>query len=96
MQCIVLSHSIPNPFLDGTLSKPENNYIPRIQPKWLKFDRKVLQFTGYFKESVVENPNENYRIRKMIIYYYLNDGTIYIMEPRIENSGLPQGVFLNR
>ena len=44
----------------------------------------------------MENPNENYRIRKMIIYYYLNDGTIYIMEPRVENSGIPQGVFLNR
>jgi len=52
----------------------------------------VLSFRGYFKESVVENPNENYRIRKMIIYYYLNDGTIYIMEPRVENSGIPQGV----
>jgi hypothetical protein len=32
----------------------------------------------------------------MIIYYYLSDGTIYIKEPRIENSGLPQGVFLDR
>jgi hypothetical protein len=32
----------------------------------------------------------------MIVYYYLNDGTIYIMEAAIENSGLPQGVFLDR
>jgi len=62
----------------------------------LKYDRRVLHFSGYFKESVVENPNENYRIRKMTVYYYLNDGTIYIMEKAIENSGLPQGVFLNR
>lgn len=62
----------------------------------MKYDRKVLKFCGYFKESVVENPNENFRVRKMIIYYYLNDGTIYIMEPKIENSGLPQGVFLSR
>jgi len=28
--------------------------------------------------------------------YYLMDGTIYITEPKIENSGLPQGVFLKR
>jgi len=55
----------------------------------LKFDRQVLSFTAYFKESVVENPLENYRVRKMILYYYLDDGTIYIMEPKIENSGLP-------
>jgi len=48
----------------------------------------VLSFKGYFKESVVENPRENFRIRKMIIYYYLNDGTIYISEPKIINSGL--------
>ncbi len=62
----------------------------------MKYDRTVLSFRGYFKESVVENPNENYRIRKCIIYFYLNDGTIYVTEPKIENSGIPQGVFLNR
>ena len=28
--------------------------------------------------------------------YYLMDGTLYITEPKIENSGLPQGVFLKR
>jgi hypothetical protein len=44
----------------------------------------------------VENPNENYRIRKCIIYYYLDDDTLHIIEPRIENSGIPQGVFLKR
>jgi len=32
----------------------------------------------------------------MVLYYYLDDGTIYIMEPKIENSGLPQGVFIGR
>ena len=80
----------------GNLPVEENEYIPRIQPKWLKFDRQVLSFQGYFKESVVESPLENWRLRKVLIYYYLNDGTIYIMEPRIENSGIPQGVFLSR
>jgi len=62
----------------------------------LKYDRTVLSFRGYFKESVVENPNENYRIRKCVIYFYLNDGTIFVTEPKIENSGIPQGVFLSR
>jgi len=56
----------------------------------------VLRFDGYFQEHVVEDPYENYRIRKCQILYYLTDGTIYVTEPKIENSGIPQGVFLKR
>lgn len=35
-------------------------------------------------------------MRKCIIYYYLDDDTIHIIEPRIENSGIPQGIFMKR
>lgn len=56
----------------------------------------MLQFNAYFQEPVVENPNENYRVRKCTIYYYLEDDTMHIIEQRIENSGIPQGVFLKR
>lgn len=80
----------------GSRKRPENDYIPRIQPPWLKYDRQVLRFYGYFQESVIENPTENYRIRKCTIYFYLSDDTIHVNEPRIENSGLPQGVFIKR
>ena len=45
---------------------------------------------------MVEDPNENYRIRKCIVYYYLDDDTVHIIEKRVENSGIPQGVFLKR
>lgn len=45
---------------------------------------------------MVENPNENYRIRKCTIYYYLDDDTLHICEKKIENSGIPQGIFLKR
>jgi hypothetical protein len=45
---------------------------------------------------VVENPNENYRVRKCIVYYYLEDDTVHIIESRVENSGIPQGIFLKR
>ena len=44
----------------------------------------------------MEDPNENYRIRKCILYYYLDDDTIHILEARVENSGIPQGIFLKR
>ena len=56
----------------------------------------MLNFKAYFQEPVVEDPTENYRIRKCIIYYYLDDDTIHIIESRVENSGIPQGIFLKR
>jgi hypothetical protein len=68
----------------------------QFQPDWVKLDKQVLRFYGYFKESVVELKVENSRIRKLIIYYYLTDDTISIIEEREVNSGLPQGPFLKR
>jgi hypothetical protein len=76
--------------------KPENDAVPKEAPTWLKNDRQVLQFKAYFQEHVVENPDENFRVRKCIIYYYLEDNTMYITEPKVENAGIPQGVFLKR
>lgn len=32
----------------------------------------------------------------MQIYYYLSDESIFITEKKVENSGIPQGVFLHR
>lgn len=85
------------PTLSGTRRpKQENDSIPRVAPRWLKHDRQVLNFSAYFQEPVVEDKNENYRIRKCTIYFYLEDGTLHILEPRIQNSGIPQGVFLKR
>jgi hypothetical protein len=55
-----------------------------------------LRFYGYFKESVVESRLENFRIRHLIIYYYLEDRSVMITEPKITNSGTPQGSFLKR
>mmetsp|Transcript_40195 Transcript_40195/g.89186 ORF Transcript_40195/g.89186 Transcript_40195/m.89186 type:complete len:635 (-) Transcript_40195:736-2640(-) len=69
---------------------------PSKLPQWVENDRKVLRFYGYFKESVVESNIENYRIRKVILYYYLEDDSMHIAEPRQDNSGIPQGVFVKR
>jgi len=84
--------------LTGVPKRPaqQNDAIPRVPPKWLKHDRHVLNFKSYFLEPVVENPTENYRIRKCIIYFYLDDDTFHIIEPRVPNSGIPQGIFLKR
>lgn len=60
------------------------------------FILQVLVFHAYFQEPVVEDPNENFRVRRCIINYYLDDDTIHILEHRVENSGIPQGIFLKR
>jgi len=57
-------------------------------------DRHVLCYSGFFKESVVESKTESYRIRKVTIYYYLEDNSVQIIEPKMMNSGIPQGAFL--
>lgn len=59
-------------------------------------DRQVLRFHGYFKESCVETSLEAYRVRKINLFFYLEDDTIEITEKKQMNSGIPQGAFLKR
>lgn len=65
-------------------------------PAWDAYDRHVLRFYGYFKEAVVETNLENYRVRKVIMLYYLEDDTCHVQEPRQDNSGIPQGQLIRR
>jgi hypothetical protein len=45
---------------------------------------------------VVESRLENFRIHLLNIYYFLEDKSIMITEPKQVNSGIPQGAFLKR
>jgi len=45
---------------------------------------------------VTESNLENYRVRRCVIYFYLEDESIHVAEPKQQNSGIPQGVFLKR
>jgi len=65
-------------------------------PAWDALDRHVLSFNGYFKEAVVETNVENYRVRKVIVYYFLEDDTCQVTEPKEDNSGIPQGTLIRR
>lgn len=47
-------------------------------------------------EAVHESHEENSRVRKCVIYFYLEDESIHIGEVRVENSGIAQGSFLKR
>jgi len=65
-------------------------------PAWVAFDRQVLCFDAYFQEAVHEKREEQYRIRKCKIYFYLEDDSIQVIEPHVKNSGIPQGTLMRR
>ncbi|CAF4296071.1 unnamed protein product, partial [Adineta steineri] len=68
----------------------------KFVPATLAFDKKVLRFFGYFKQTVPESPNEYYRVRPVKIFYYLEDDSLEIHEEVQENSGIPQGKLIRR
>ena len=65
-------------------------------PSFLEHDRRVLLFHAYYEEDVLQSAIEDKRIMKYEIYFYVEDGTIEIIQKKRENSGIPQGVFLRR
>eukprot|EP00434_Breviolum_minutum_P035511 symbB.v1.2.031437.t1/scaffold3650.1/size52688/1 len=75
---------------------PKNMRYPRLSPAWLKHEKQVLRWYGFFQESVPDSAEENSRYRHVYIMYFMEDGTLGINEPKVENSGLPQGNFLKR
>lgn len=72
-----------------------NTYRPAISPAWLKHDRQVLRFFAVHEEPLAEQ-NESSRLRNYIFYFYLEDGTMMVQEPKVRNSGIPQGTFFKR
>lgn len=56
----------------------------------------VLRFYAYFEEDILYSPKEVYRVRPVVIYYYLEDDSMCIIEPMVENSGIPQGKRIKR
>ncbi|XP_012275373.1 EF-hand domain-containing family member C2 [Orussus abietinus] len=68
----------------------------RTVPPWLAFDGQRLMFKAYFQETVQERWSSNFQIRVVTISFFLEDGTIKISEPPVNNSGLEQGVLLRR
>uniref|UniRef100_UPI00398EE918 EF-hand domain-containing family member C2 n=1 Tax=Pristiophorus japonicus TaxID=55135 RepID=UPI00398EE918 len=86
--------------LPGQKLKPKYSVFPKGQgsdaPAWVVFDKQVLCFKAYFQESVRERREEQYRIRKCKIYFYLEDDTIQVVEPEVKNSGITQGTIIHR
>lgn len=57
---------------------------------------KVLRFFCFFKEGVAESNVENFRVRKCVLYFFLEDDTVMIVEPKEDNSCLVQGKLVKR
>jgi hypothetical protein len=68
----------------------------KFEPTFVKLDKQVLRYFGYFKESVTESALESYKVRRVVVLYYLDDSTLAVSEPKQVNSGAPQGILLKR
>ncbi|KAI7846107.1 hypothetical protein COHA_000368 [Chlorella ohadii] len=65
-------------------------------PSYVALDKKVLRYHGWFKEPVPDSPLESWRVRKVQLLYYLEDGSMQVTEPAEPNSGLVQGTLVRR
>ncbi|CAH8447582.1 unnamed protein product [Dicrocoelium dendriticum] len=75
-----------------TVQAPPQKFVPAH----VALDKMVLKFFGYFKETVTESPLEHYRVRYVHIFYFLEDDSMQITEPPVNNSGIPQGKLVRR
>ncbi|XP_065652125.1 EF-hand domain-containing protein 1 isoform X2 [Hydra vulgaris] len=79
-----------------TYGKKKEFPLEQFLPAHVIFDKKVLMFKAFFKQTVHESHDEFYCVRLVKIYYYLEDDSIMISEPVVENSGIPQGKLIKR
>ncbi|CAG9804955.1 unnamed protein product [Chironomus riparius] len=80
-----------------TYGRIKKQQVEPFRPHYVIYDKKVLKFMGYFRQHVPESRIEQYRIRYVNIYYYLEDDTLEVYEPFVKNCGLfPQGRLLRR
>lgn len=64
--------------------------------QWLTYAGKVLRFYAYFNEAVSQSATETDRVRLCTLFYYLENDTIQVNEPRVENSGIVGGTLVRR
>lgn len=66
-----------------TYGRTKSPALPQFTPHYVLYDQKCLTFKAFFKQTVVESPQEFFRIRYVNIIYFLEDDTITVMEPKI-------------
>ncbi|KAJ3350141.1 EF-hand domain-containing protein 1 [Allomyces javanicus] len=76
-----------------SLARPPTQ--PAFIPSFVMYDKVVLRFRAYFKQTMHDSV-EQYLLRQVMILYYLEDDSIAVTEPPKENSGILQGVLIKR
>nr|XP_033794981.1 EF-hand domain-containing protein 1 isoform X2 [Geotrypetes seraphini] len=71
---------------------PPSDFVPGH----VAYDKKVLRFHAYFHETVPLSQIEHYRIRHVVLYYFLEDDSMLVIEPRVMNAGMAQGKLIKR
>mgnify|MGYP002634685802 FL=1 len=67
-----------------------------VTPAWVTLNSKVLRFHGYCEEDVHDSQLETRRVRRIELFYYIEDDSVQVSEPRQANSGMPQGLVVKR
>lgn len=80
----------------GATLRAKMSTLPPQVPHDILTEKEVLRVMAFTKENVPESPVEATRVRKVEILLYTTDSTMEIKEPKLDNSGLPQGLFLKR
>ncbi|XP_053659906.1 EF-hand domain-containing protein 1-like [Anopheles marshallii] len=70
--------------------------VKPYRPHFVLYDQKTLKFNAFFRQAVPESATETFRIRYVHILYFLEDDTMTVLEPTIENCGYPQGRLVRR
>uniref|UniRef100_A0A8C9XNJ5 EF-hand domain (C-terminal) containing 1 n=1 Tax=Sander lucioperca TaxID=283035 RepID=A0A8C9XNJ5_SANLU len=74
----------------------EQSVVEEFIPAYVALDKKVLRYYAYFCENIPFSAEEEFRVRPVVINYYLEDDTMSMVEPMVENSGMPQGKRVSR
>lgn len=89
--------TMPNEFqASKTFQQTASATFAPTMPRYVKTDKVCLRFYGYFQESVNDSNDEISRVRPVILYYFVVDDSIQIVEPKSNNSGMPQGALVKR
>ncbi|XP_051162839.1 EF-hand domain-containing protein 1-like isoform X2 [Leptopilina boulardi] len=83
---------------DPSLTYGRVQFYPYRQfvPHYTLYSQKCLSFKGFFRQKVFGSQNEHFRIRYVNIIYYLENDTLSIIEPKIDNAGFNQGTLVRR
>uniref|UniRef100_A0A4P6D9F9 Putative ef-hand domain-containing family member c2-like protein n=1 Tax=Rhodnius prolixus TaxID=13249 RepID=A0A4P6D9F9_RHOPR len=66
-------------------------------PPWLVFDKHVLVFDSYYLQKLDDTTSDNYIVHQCKIYFFLEDGTIKVVEQRNPfHDGLSSGCIIHR